>query len=112
MDPLFTVQEVAPEPDGAEAALVRRLREARRLIGGAATVGPRRVVHRVGAQSWHGVRTAVAACRSSTDPLLLRPADGPVTCKRCIERERRTAAGRAPGQEAIPFPEVPVPRPG
>jgi hypothetical protein len=93
--------------DQAEAErLVRLLHKARDLIGGHATVGERTVVHAVGDQVWHGVPTAVAACRSTLDPLRLRASTAPVSCRRCSARARRVTENVAPTQLAIPFADV------
>ncbi|MEW2354223.1 MerR family transcriptional regulator [Spirillospora sp. NPDC029432] len=89
-------------PNQAEAErLVRLLHKARDLIGGHATVGERTVVHTVGGQVWHGAPTAVAACRSTLDPLRLRVSTAPVSCRRCSARARHAADSLAPTQLAL-----------
>ncbi|MUL40353.1 hypothetical protein FZ103_04025 [Streptomonospora sp. PA3] len=70
------------------AVLARRRRE---LAGGRATIGSSSVVHAVEDAVWVGVRVPAVVCRAAADPLRLRPAEGPVTCRRCL---RRAMAGR------------------
>ncbi|NYI96627.1 hypothetical protein HNR12_002904 [Streptomonospora nanhaiensis] len=80
------------------AVLVRRRRE---LAGGTAVIGASGVVHRVHETVWAGVRVPATACRAASDPLRLRPAHGPVTCRRCLRRTTGRDTGVPEGQTEL-----------
>jgi len=100
MDPMDTPDHSSPahgdqeslspggEVPGADvehlaAVLTRRASE---LSGGRAVIGAGTVVHAVSSSVWAGVRVPAVLCRASADPLRLRPAASPVSCRRCLRR--------------------------
>ncbi|WP_017596434.1 hypothetical protein [Nocardiopsis potens] len=62
------------------------------LAGSTGRLADRSVVHRIKGHVWHGTPTARPVCGAGGDPTRLRSAPGPVTCKRCAEREPRGGA--------------------
>ncbi|MCY9787927.1 hypothetical protein KIK06_29025 [Nocardiopsis sp. EMB25] len=81
------------------AATLRRRREELADADGA-RIGFGSVVHGLTEHMWVGVPVPAVACHAAVDPLRLTPADGPVTCRRCLGRGRSDRE-QVPGQTSL-----------
>ena|SRR5690625_4886647 len=94
----------AAGPGGADVEhLAATLRARRAELAGASSVriGDSTVVHALTTRLWVGVEVPAPACNAAADPLRLRPAWEPVTCRRCRARGRTSQADQVPGQQRL-----------
>ena len=82
------------------AATLRARRE--QMVGASgARIGASEIVHQLTTRMWVGVEVPAVVCAAAQDPLRLRPAWEPVTCRRCRIRGRSPEADQVPGQEPL-----------
>jgi hypothetical protein len=82
------------------AATLRR-RRAELADAGGVRIGDGEVVHELTSRMWVGVQVPAVLCAASADPLRLRAATGPVTCRRCRVRRHGDSQEQVPGQTAL-----------
>lgn len=96
--------DAAGPRDGADVEhLAATLRARRTALAGASSVriGDSTVVHALTSRMWVGVEVPAPACNAAADPLRLRPAWEPVTCRRCRARGQASHTDQVPGQQRL-----------
>lgn len=82
------------------AATLRARRE--EMVGASgARIGDSEIVHQLTTRMWVGVEVPAVVCAAAGDPLRLRPAQEPVTCRRCRTRGRGAEAEQVEGQQRL-----------
>jgi hypothetical protein len=88
-------------PDVEHLAATLRRRRAELADAGGVRIGDGEVVHELTSRIWVGVEVPAVLCAASADPMRLRPAAGPVTCRRCRARRSGASSDQVPGQTSL-----------
>lgn len=96
-------EEPTGRPDHEVQHLAATLRARREEMAGAsgARIGDSQIVHTLTTRMWVGVEVPAVLCASAQDPLRLRAAFEPVTCRRCRARGHGPEDGQVPGQQSL-----------
>lgn len=94
---------LVPAADPSIEHLAATLRARRAEMAGAtgARIGDSAVVHQLTTRMWVGVEVPAVLCAAAQDPLRLKPAWEPVTCRRCRTRGQGREETQVPGQQAL-----------
>jgi len=87
--------------DAAHLAATLRARREEMAGASGARIGDSSVVHALTSRMWVGVEVPAVLCAAAQDPLRLRPAWEPVTCRRCRTRGRGAEAEQVQGQQML-----------
>lgn len=82
-------------------AATLRARRAEMVDASGARIGSSSIVHALTTRMWVGVEVPAVLCAAAQDPLRLRPAWEPITCRRCRTRGQGPESDQVPGQQSL-----------